>query len=744
MFHLPVPAMNTDKSSKKELTKKSTAVNASTEEDLFLPSSPIGTCILATCVRNEGPYLLEWYCHHKNLGFDHFVVYSNDNTDGSDLLLRELEYHGLIDWHPQQLGPKDSPQLTAYQDLSNKLLNKPNDQSYLLWLDPDEFLVLKQHRYIQEMIQWYNFPDGIALNWKHFGGSGLIKFSEELTIKRFLLCSKDANLNCLTKTMCRIDPNLYTRINNHRPQPKKGTKPRIMYATEDRKTLVPDFIVNGGDPRDTKNRIIAHEICQLNHYSIRSKQEFSWKKSRGNGRLPVNDNGSNFLESYWKARDLNTEIDDLAHKKYTKMIELAVSDLPNSILQANEKINKRIITATNKSNSAEDSKRIQQEVATVKYLTNNGTKHVSFKLDLSSFTNERRAGLSIGGVAVSLTGQKIKSIRLVDFLNRSVEAQQGYPSPAANKAYKGNHNSSEARFKFTDVPFILMRKAKIVISLEDGSETIYAEISVDKKKQATPTTCLPRYSHLLDFRNMAEIIRSQTEDKKIFYIANRGNYGDSLIRHGALSFFHKFGIEYREYRKESILNVSQANAEDLSDKVCIYGGSGAWCKVTPGASSIVYKLSQLFKKVIVLPSTYEIKPVHRRNLMLWSRGGRESYVNSSGYFCHDMAFMLGSIKCRKGYGDGYFYRTDKEASGLIRIPENNHDLSMDGNAYSNPFSFFDCISCYARIYTDRLHIAIAGALMDKVVHLTSSSYFKTREIYDSSIKGFFDSVYFYE
>ena len=51
---------------------------------------------LATCVRNEGPYLFDWIIYHRALGFDTATVYSNDNTDGSDELLSFLQQRGLV------------------------------------------------------------------------------------------------------------------------------------------------------------------------------------------------------------------------------------------------------------------------------------------------------------------------------------------------------------------------------------------------------------------------------------------------------------------------------------------------------------------------------------------------------------------------------------------------------------------------------------------------------------------------
>lgn len=698
-------------------------------------------CILAACIRNEGPYILEWYCHHKNIGFDEFIVYSNDNDDGSDALLREMHRIGLVSWRPRTLGPNESPQQTAYKHLSASLLSSLESATqYLLWLDMDEFLVLKKHKTIQELILSYECPDGISFNWKHFGSSGLRLYDERPTIERFLLASSDAEINLLVKTIAKIDPALFSQINNHRPQPIKDSNPYIIYPTSEGGLRVPDEIVAGADPRKSKHSLVIHDVAQLNHYSVRSLQEYESKRKRGNGRLPVDDSRCDFLDSYFRDRDLNSEIDDYAHNAYTQDLKTSFSHLPSSLL----KKHRRIVSAyAAMPNIYAAPRQATQTEATVVYLDESPDHLVRFKLDRDLFRLRSDLGSSIhiGGVAVSRSFKNIASISLVDQDNRIVHAQLGLPSPSMKRMYKGDFNSSLARFKLLDVPLAVMESPVVQIRFDDGFMLTPAKILTSSNSKSA--SCLPRYSHKLDFLNMAEILREKINYREVVYIANKGNYGDSLIRYGALGFFREYGLAFFEAKLTDVFLTSESDPDRFKDSVCIYGGSGAWCKVTPGARSIVNRLCDLFSDVIVLPSTYEEQPELRDNLMLWARGGEESYRRSSGYFCHDMAFMIGSIKCQRGDGDAYIFRTDAEASGEVKLPSNNYDLSATDNNYANPFRFFDYISRFSRLYTDRLHVAIAGALLGKEVHLTSSSYFKTKEIYDSSIYKFYDRIHFY-
>ncbi|WP_413851471.1 glycosyltransferase family 2 protein, partial [Tateyamaria sp.] len=58
-------------------------------------------------MRNEGAFLLEWLAHHRAVGVDHFVVFSNDCDDGTDDMLDKLAELGWLT-HVRNDGPYDS------------------------------------------------------------------------------------------------------------------------------------------------------------------------------------------------------------------------------------------------------------------------------------------------------------------------------------------------------------------------------------------------------------------------------------------------------------------------------------------------------------------------------------------------------------------------------------------------------------------------------------------------------------
>ena len=77
------------------------------------------------------------------------------------------------------------------------------------------------------------------------------------------------------------------------------------------------------------------------------------------------------------------------------------------------------------------------------------------------------------------------------------------------------------------------------------------------------------------------------------------------------------------------------------------------------------------------------------------------------------------------------------------MPPNNVDIAAQGNESSPLEPLFERLSRYAVIYTDRLHMAIASALLNREVHLFASSYWKIPAIYQSSLKQRFPKIQFH-
>ena len=243
------------------------------------------------------------------------------------------------------------------------------------------------------------------------------------------------------------------------------------------------------------------------------------------------------------------------------------------------------------------------------------------------------------------------------------------------------------------------------------------------------------------FKELEKTIIAECGNKPVYYFANPGNWGDAMIRHGTLKFFSDMGLKFTEiktFRKKKWI------IPWLKGGTVIFGGGGAWCS-NWDHSHYVVSFARRFK-VIVLPSTYE-KHYSIPNTMFFRRDKYESKEHMpDSMFCHDMAFYIGDefLEKDKGEGKGHFFRTDKESAVRSERPEENVDISDKGRTYTGISGFFQELNKCATIYTDRMHVAIGGCLLNKEVHLYPGNYFKIRAVYLSSMKDRFEKLYFHE
>ena len=246
-----------------------------------------------------------------------------------------------------------------------------------------------------------------------------------------------------------------------------------------------------------------------------------------------------------------------------------------------------------------------------------------------------------------------------------------------------------------------------------------------------------------DFEVLKNALLSGCRRGPVYYYANPGNWGDALIRYATLRFFDDINLKYTELK-----TIKRPWWTLPWFGTVIFGGGGAWCRFWDH-SKIILDLRREFKcRVIILPSSYELS-LDFPNTLFFARDRFESSrTMPQALFCHDMVFYLENalpaLPGGNGRGKGYFFRTDLESSGRINIPAENVDLSRKGNHLSDALPFFAEINKFSAIYTDRLHVAIAGCLLNKEVHIYPGGYFKNRAVYLSSIKGRFDNVHFHQ
>jgi hypothetical protein len=243
-----------------------------------------------TSIRNEGINILEWIAHHRLLGVEDFIIYVNDNDDGSADLLRILAAAHKIHliWNRTALG-RDGGSIFPIQAKifghACEFLPATLNFEWLLFCDMDEFLItaaIEQPRPLDDLFARLaampEAPAAVLFNWKCFTSQCVFHRAPGLNFERFTHFAAADHV----KTIARRDRCLAFSTSH---------LPRTVYG---------DVVLDGA-----LNPVAApyfkmppvYDYGQFNHYWHKSFEEFIAKhlRSRGNAKF------QSFFE-YWGNR----------------------------------------------------------------------------------------------------------------------------------------------------------------------------------------------------------------------------------------------------------------------------------------------------------------------------------------------------------------------------------------------------------------------------------------------------------
>lgn len=252
-------------------------------------------------LKNEGHYLKEWLDYHLLAGVDHFYLFDNDSTDDYNAIVAPYVAAGLVT--SKKISGK-SAQFAAY-DFAVR------DYRFLCrrmaFIDLDEFLYPKDTTATVAATLdgiWKNFPDaaGLAVNWQTFGSSGhtTADYSRGV-LERF---TRRAPVDWVVPIPNRTIPGGNSQV-------KTVANPRRIYFFGS--AHCPIYFegchaVNeaGGRVESYCNEPVTAEKIALNHYNVKSREEFRRKLNKGRA-----DKATNYFSAEWfDLYDRNEVFDD--------------------------------------------------------------------------------------------------------------------------------------------------------------------------------------------------------------------------------------------------------------------------------------------------------------------------------------------------------------------------------------------------------------------------------------------------
>ncbi|TJZ89642.1 glycosyltransferase family 2 protein [Paracoccus gahaiensis] len=288
---------------------------------------------VVTTVKNEAPFLLEWLCYHRLIGFNRFVIYSNDCTDGTHEMLRLLNDAGLVQHYDNgTLSPDlpEDPQRRAYARALD--LPEVTTSDWIAVLDGDEFFhVNVGEGTLDDLFRALpSRTDTVAAQWRIFGNSEVIPFQPDaLQITQFRMASPKevsfSNNQFAVKSLFRPFP--VQGLGVHRPVFKP------MFGTPEH----PVRIVNGSGANiteaflrhrwDTDADMAGYDLCHVNHYKIRSSEVFLMKRWRGTAN---SSNAERITFDYFTKYNLNV-VPETGITRWAERVTAARADLIHQI-----------------------------------------------------------------------------------------------------------------------------------------------------------------------------------------------------------------------------------------------------------------------------------------------------------------------------------------------------------------------------------------------------------------------------
>ncbi|WP_299042422.1 glycosyltransferase family 2 protein [uncultured Tateyamaria sp.] len=257
-------------------------------------------------VRNEAAFLLEWLAHHRAVGFDDFLVFSNDCDDGTDVMLDHLAGLGWLT-HVRNDGPYDKGgiQFTALKAAAR--MDQVKRADWILPVDIDEFVNI--HVGDGTLADLHSaLPDAtaITLTWRLFGNNGQVRYADRPVTDTFPMAAPKVLhwpwRASMFKTLYAND-GTYRKPGVHRPRDVDEAKlEQARWFDSHGRELEDQF----------KTRRIFSTygrenfgLAQLNHYPLGAMESYILKTDRGRAVHADDALGMD----YWVERNFCTDED---------------------------------------------------------------------------------------------------------------------------------------------------------------------------------------------------------------------------------------------------------------------------------------------------------------------------------------------------------------------------------------------------------------------------------------------------
>lgn len=258
---------------------------------------------LAVCciARDEDPFFKEWLAYHSLLGVEHFYIYDHcsktpvkkllgNYIDDSRVTIRRIKGNCM--------------QIPAYDDC---LKSFGAQCRWIGFLDLDEFALPMGDNDLRVLLSEYEDYGGLAATWHMFNSSGHLKRPGGLVLKNYTEAfsrQESFYIKCFVqpeRTLQALSPHHF------------GFRQGFYCVNEDHYPVAPD----------THCTFSAGKKIRINHYFMRSQQDFEEKLARG--RADVDDPKQAHQLEYFYEGTAKPYVKDIEIQRFLLQLEKAVA-----------------------------------------------------------------------------------------------------------------------------------------------------------------------------------------------------------------------------------------------------------------------------------------------------------------------------------------------------------------------------------------------------------------------------------
>jgi FkbM family methyltransferase len=255
---------------------------------------------IATCMKDEGPFILEWLAWHRAVGVTDFVIFTNDCTDGTDRLLDRLHDMGEVMHLP---NPALATGETHFQPVALNYahhLRPLREADFFISMDVDEFLNIRAGKgRITDLLAETGPFDVLSVSELNHGANGREGYDRAWVKDLFPLHQTERpgkyRARRGVKSLVWLSEKV-ERLRNHRPDMAEGAR-WLDGSGRTLASLAEDRGENGIDVRGT------YGLVSLDHFPLRSLSSYLVKMFRGDVVVA----GKQVSQTYWRTRNRNEE-----------------------------------------------------------------------------------------------------------------------------------------------------------------------------------------------------------------------------------------------------------------------------------------------------------------------------------------------------------------------------------------------------------------------------------------------------